>query len=164
MNRIGASGALLLWLCPSVSFAWDASVEGPDVFDKTKVIASEMNFNEGLIVQCDSSDDLLITYAFRKKEFEEVSSAPATLLIKFGDGSPVKLDASLRAWNDNFAGVVVSGRTPENIAVLKAIKDSKGKIQIGAEVNGTQFSAAIGSRGSTKAMETALSKCKLTAD
>ena len=141
--------------------AWETSVDGPDVFDKTIVVATEMNFNEGLIIQCNSTDELLISYAFRKKEFEEVGEAPATLLVKIGDVSPFKLDAGLRSWNDNFAGVVASGRSSENIAVLNAIKESKGKIQIGAEINGKQISSSVGSRGSTKAMETAITKCKL---
>ena len=156
-----------IWVALSIfssmvpAFSWETTVEGPDVFDKTKVVSTEMNFNEGLIIQCNSTDELLISYAFRKKEFEDVSEAPATLLIKIGDAAPIKLDAGLRAWNDNFAGVVASGRTPENVSVLSAIKESKGKIQIGAEINGTQISSSVGSRGSTKSMETALTKCKL---
>jgi hypothetical protein len=158
--RCCASMTFFAWLS-SAAFAWEVFVEGPDVFDKTKVVATESNFNEGLTIQCNSDDELLIAYIFKKKEFDSVAETPGKILIKVGEAPPMKLDGSLRAWNDNYGGVVASGRDPELVNVIKQIKDAKGKIQIGIEFLGSQASAEVSSRGSTKAMETVLSKCKL---
>lgn len=145
----------------SLGYAWDISVEGPDVFDKTKVVVSESNYNEGIVIQCNSDDELLVAYIFKKKEFEPIAEAPGKILFKVGDAPPIKLEGSLRAWNDNFGGMVVSGRDPEIVNVIRQIKDAKGKINIGIDFLGNQESAEISARGSTKAMETVLSKCKL---
>jgi hypothetical protein len=152
--------ALAFW--PAVAFAWNATVEGPDVFGVTKVIASEGNQRELLVVQCDSKDALHIAYIFAKKEFEDLPTAPATLLVQANGDEPHKLDATLRVWNDNYGGVVASGRDADLLAVLKKIGAAKGKVNVGYEAKGHQWSASFSSRGSTKAIERVIEGCKLS--
>ncbi len=141
--------------------AWEASVEGPDVFDKVTVIASETGLNDSLVVQCDSESELFIAYIFRKKEFEETPTIPAKLFLKWGDESPLILEASHRNWNNNFGGVVASGRDENTMKAISGIRDAKGKIQVGFEVVGNRISASFSSRGSKKPMTTIIEKCRL---
>jgi hypothetical protein len=141
---------------------WSAMVEGPDVFGNTKVIATESGFNEGMVVQCDQQKDLFVALLFRKKKFEEIGGADTELLIQTVEGgTPIKLPAALRAWNDDFAGIVASGRSPELVAVLRAISAAKSKINVGAVVRGNQISSSFGAQGSKNAMEKAIKACKL---
>ena len=162
MRRIVLAVALASGLGVDAAWAWSATVDGPDVFGVTKVIATEGSGREGIVVQCDSKDQLHIATIFRKKEFEDIPEFPATLLIKVGEAEPFKLGATLRTWNDNYGGIVVSGRTPELVAVVKAISTAKSKINVGYEIGGEQFSATFGARGSTSAMQKAINGCKLT--
>ncbi|QOF70686.1 hypothetical protein IG197_23260 [Aminobacter sp. SR38] len=153
--------ATLLAGSSSIALAWDANVEGPDVFGVTKVIATVGGLRDGMVVQCDSKEDLFVAFIFRKKEFEDVTSGPATLYLQGASSEPLKLPAELRAWNDNYGGVVVSGRDPQVLAAVKEIQEARSKLNVGFEVGGSQNSASFGSRGSTKAMEKVIQGCKL---
>ncbi len=146
----------------SDAYAWETFVEGPDVFGATKAMATEGTQRDSIVIQCDSKGMLALAYIMRKKEFEEVSETTATLYIRTSsDATPAKLEATLREWNDNYGGVVVSGVTPETLAVIRAIGDAKGKIGIGFEARGNQWSAEFSSRGSTKSMSKLLKACDL---
>ena len=147
---------------PTNAFAWDVSVDGPDVFDKIKVIATKIGLNANLVIQCDSESDLLLAYVFKKKEFDKTVDAPAKLFVKTGDGPPTVLEASFRDWNDNYSGVVVSGRTDELQKVLADIGSAKKKIQAGIDVLGIKDSAGFGTLKSTQVVNTIFEKCKLT--
>lgn len=144
------------------SFAWQASTEGPDVFGVTKVIATENGLRDSLVVQCDSKESLFVAYILRKKEFEDVPEGPATLYLQGSSGSPLKLAATIRTWNDNYAGVVAVGRVPEVMAAIQEIKNSKAKVNVGYDIAGNQASASFGSRGSTAAMQRVIDGCKLS--
>ena len=150
-----------LSLASTASYSWEVSVDGPDVFDKIKVVATEGNLREALVVQCDSESEFMIACIFRKKEFENTPEVPAKLFLKWSDASPVVLDATLRDWNDSYGGVVVSGREPTIMTLIAGIRDAKAKIQVGVEILGNKESAAFSSRGSKKAMNAVLEKCKL---
>jgi hypothetical protein len=105
---------------------------------------------------------LFVALLFRKKKFEEIGGADTELLIQTVEGgTPIKLPAALRAWNDDFAGIVASGRSPELVAVLRAISAAKSKINVGAVVRGNQISSSFGAQGSKNAMEKAIKACKL---
>jgi hypothetical protein len=140
---------------------WTAKVEGPDVFGNTKVLATTDGFRESIVVQCDQKDEMFIAYVFRKKEFDSVTSTTADFLVQTDGGQPTKLNASLRNWNDNFAGVVASGKSAEIISVIKAIASARGKIGVGVVVRGNQISASFGSSGSRAAMDKVLKNCRL---
>jgi hypothetical protein len=145
----------------SATLAWEASVDGPDVFNKTTVISMEDNYNHSLIVQCDSESVLLLAFLEKKKEFEPVSEGPAKLYLKWADGGPIVLDATIREWNSNYLGVVVSGRENSVLKAVEGIRDAKAKIQAGIEILGNKTSATFGSHGSQKAMKTVIEKCNL---
>jgi hypothetical protein len=124
------------------------------------VIATEGGVRDSLVVQCDSKETLFVAYVLRKKEFEEVTEAPAMLYIQGSSASSLKLEATIRTWNDNYAEVVAVGRIPELMAVIAEIKDSKGKVNVGYDISGNQDSASFSSRGSTKAMQRVIDGCK----
>ena len=141
---------------------WTTKVEGPDVFGNTKVHAiAASNINESLVIQCDQKDDLHIALLFRKKEFDKLPTVPAELLVQADNGQPVKLSAVLRTWNDNYGGIVAEGSSAELVAILRTIALARGKINLGAVVNGNQICASFGSQGSRAAMEKAIKSCKL---
>lgn len=146
----------------SDAYAWETFVEGPDVFGATKAMATEGSQRDGIVIQCDSKGSLALAYIVRKKEFDEVSSTTATLYIQSDKGAtPAKLEATLREWNDNYAGVVVSGVSPELMNVIRSIGQAKGKIGIGFEARGNQWSAEFSSRGSTNSVSKLLKACDL---
>ena len=151
----------VLSFATNAAHSWQANVDGPDVFDKVKVVATEGNARESLVVQCDSDSEFMFAYIFRKKEFEDTPDSPAKLFLKWSDASPVELDANLRGWNDNYGGIVVSGRDPMIVSVIAGIRDAKDKIQVGMEILGNKESATFSSKGSKKAMTTVFEKCKL---
>jgi hypothetical protein len=142
--------------------AWDALVEEPDVFGKVKVVATENSINQSLVVQCDSEAELFLAVIVRKKEFEDVTEAPAKLYVQTSDAGPAILEASFRNWNDNYAAVVASGRELEIINVISAIGSAKKKIKVGYEVLGLRESANFSSRNSKATVETIFEKCKLS--
>jgi hypothetical protein len=155
------TAALLCMGTQETHAEWTAKVEGPDVFGNTKVIAGTAGRSDSLVIQCDQKDDLYIAFLFRKKEFDKIPNVSADLLLQSEGGQPMKMSAMLRTWNDNYAGIVVVGRSAENVAVLRTIASALGKINVGAVVNGNQMSAAFGSQGSRSAMDKAIKSCKL---
>ena len=160
MNRF-ISVAIALLMSSTLSYAWDATVDGPDVFGKIKVVALDATFNSSLVVQCDSETELFVAFIFKKKEFQEITEVPAKLYIKTAEASPTVLEATFRNWNDNYAGVVATGRNDEVIKLVNAIGLAKGKIEVGYDVAGLRESASFGSRKSTQTIKTVFDKCKL---
>jgi hypothetical protein len=160
-KRLIATAVVTMFAAPA-NAEWSSSVIGPDVFGNTKVIATTTGFNDGIAVQCDQKDDLFVAFLFRKKKFEPVTNTSAELLIQAADGgTPVKLSAVLKGWNDDFGGIVASGRTSEMVQVLRLIATAKSKINVGAVVRGNQISGTFAAQGSTAAMEKAIKSCKL---
>lgn len=149
-------------LCGSPAYAWDAMVNGPDVFGDTTVIAGEQGLQSGIVVQCSTKGELFIALISPKKAFEEVPEADATLYIAATPNAPTKLAARIKSWNDNFAGVVSTGSPSDLLPVLTAIRDAKSKIQAGAEIGGNRVSDSYSSGGSKSAMIKAIEGCKLS--
>jgi hypothetical protein len=150
-----------LFMCSSSCLAWEATVDGPDVFGKTKVVAFDGAFRDSLMVQCDSETELSIAYIFKKKEFQEITEVPAKLFVKTTEASPTVLEATFRNWNDNYGGVVASGKTDDIIKLVNSIGLAKGKIAVGYEVGGVRDSASFSSNRSTQTIKTVFEKCKL---
>ena len=144
--------------------AWYADVTGPDVFGKTIVLAGEEGRQSTLVIQCDSAGTLLVAVIRRKKEFEEVSDAAATIYFTVSEAAPTKLSAHMKAWNDNYMGVVADAPSAELIPIVKAIRDAKAEIKIGFEINGNQVAENLSSSGSTAAMNKVISGCKIAVD
>ena len=124
--------------------------------------ALEVSGRAILIVQCDSESQLQLAFVFPKKEFDTTAEAPSTLFVKSNDDSPVALDAKLQDWNDNYAGVVASGRTDEMIKVIFGIGGAKKKIQVGTETLGDKKSTDFGTSKSTSAISVVFDKCKIS--
>lgn len=143
-------------------FAWDAMVNGPDVFGETTVLAGEEGMQSKLVVQCNSKGDVAIALISPKKQFDTVNETEAALFFAFNSGQPIKISARLRSWNDNFAGVVSTVSKDETIPLLINIRDAKGPIKAGADILGNKISDSYSSRGSTTAMKTLMEKCKLS--
>ncbi|RWD96080.1 hypothetical protein, partial [Mesorhizobium sp.] len=81
--------SLVVAMSVEPSLAWQANTEGPDVFGVTKVLATEGNDRESLVVQCDSKDVLFVAYIMRKKEFDAVTEGPATLYLQGNGPTPL---------------------------------------------------------------------------
>lgn len=161
MFRILIAAAAGLLSCGTAS-AWEAFVEGPDVFGTTKALVSEGTRRDGMAIQCDSKGMMAFAYIFRKKEFEDVAETPASLFVQTDKKAPpARLDATMRAWNDNFGGVVVTGVSPELMDVIRSIGAASGRIGVGFEARGNRWSAEFSSRGSTSAIAKLLKACNL---
>ena len=150
----------ILCFLPTAQAEWTGYTKGPDIFGNTTGIASASGANGRLIVQCDK-DELMIAYIMRKKEFEEVHTIPASLLVKIDAGDVSNLDGSYRNWNDNYSAIAVDDRSAGLIAIVKKIGQSKETIQIGGVINGHQLSDSFPASGSTAAISKIVQACKL---
>jgi hypothetical protein len=147
---------------------WGARVDGPDVFGTTKVIAAVSSASgDGLVVQCDGKDALLLAYIMpgTPSELSELSQAgtgvPIDLLVKAGNDAVRTFTAQLSRWNNKYMGVVAQGRTPELVAMVRAIGAASGRISVGVDFLGHKQSESFGADGSTAAMNTAVKDCNL---
>jgi hypothetical protein len=140
---------------------WVTNKTGPDVFDTTTVVSIAVGGSKNFVVQCDDKDQLTIALIFPKKKFEEVYETPAELLIQSDHGATSHLLAELRSWNDDYAGVVAEGRTPEVIKILRDIRLEHEKLNAGIVVGGLRDSASFEADGSTNAMDIVFKDCKL---
>jgi hypothetical protein len=150
----------IICFVPVAKAEWTGYTKGPDIFGNTTGIASAGGANGRLIVQCDK-DELMIAYIMRKKEFEEVGTIPASLLVKIDSGDVSNLDGRYRNWNNNYSAIAVEDRSAGLIAIVKKIGQSKGTINIGAIINGHQLSDSFPASGSTAAIGKIVPACKL---
>lgn len=134
---------------------WLAKVDGPDVFGATSVAAAVNGneFGQSLIVQCDDTGKLYLALLLKKLSADTINNLPASIFFKFDEGATMKLSAETRDWNENYAGVVVEGRSPESLAVINAIRDARTPIQVGAKLNEAQISGSFSVLGSASAMD-----------
>ena len=141
--------------------AWEISVDGPDVFGVTKVLTFQDGAEGSLVVQCNSENDLFIALVYPKKEFESIEESAAIFLVKGGSSQPVRADAVNRVWNDNRGGVVISGKSPEAMTVVREIEDAVAQIQVGVDYGTNKASTSFAAQGSSQAMKTVIEKCNL---
>lgn len=160
MKRLLLAAAMIG--CSGHAFAWDAIVNGPDVFGETTVLAGEEGMQSKLVVQCNSNSQVTIAMISPKKEFEDVNEREATLFFSLNSETPTQIPARLRSWNDNFAGVVSVASKDDLIPLLNGFRDAKGPIKAGADILGNRISDSFSSRGSTAAIKTVIEKCKLS--
>ncbi len=158
----------LLILAAVVGFAtpaaaWDAIVDGPDVFGKTTVLAMDIAPQASLVLQCNSEGEVLLAFTYPKKAFEEVAEQQAVLYFTASDAEPMKLPATFRAWNDNYAGVVAALDHDAQSSVIAAIRNAKGSIKAGADISGNKISSNFTSKGSASAMKKVTEGCKIPA-
>ena len=149
---------------------WASKVIGPDVFGNTTVIATVgSETGDALVIQCNQKDtlDLAFLSPATPSDIDELSKTdatiPAQLLIKVDQGHVVTFNAQLQQWNNNYVGVVASGRTTDIVAIVNAIGKATSQISVGTEIMGNQTSDTFGTDGSTDAMDTATTSCKLGA-
>lgn len=147
---------------------WGVRVDGPDVFGNTKVIAVVSGASDdGLVVQCEGKASLLLAYIMpgTASELDELSQAgagvPIDLLIKVGNDAVRTFSAQLSQWNNKYMGVVAQGRTPELVAMVRAIGTASGRISVGVDFLGQKQSESFGATGSAAAMNTVVKDCSL---
>lgn len=163
LRLVALTATIALAVPTGASAQWQTTVDGPDVFGNVKAIAISGGLRQSMIIQCDQKEDLFIAFIERKKEFEDWGETAAEFLIQIDSSQPIKLKATLRDWNNNYVGVVASGRTVELVSVISAISTAQTKINIGWVVRGRQNSASISASGSTAAAASVIKNCKLDA-
>lgn len=161
--------AMTLVYVRSADAQWAVKASGPDVFGNEKVVALVPNpSGDALIVQCNQKSNLYFALIERasEREMNDLSGSsglPATLLVRVDQGDVHKFSAKLRQWNNKYLGVVVSGRRPKVVALLREIGLGNAKISVGSEFFGSKFSESFGVIGSGNAMNTVIKDCKLAA-
>lgn len=159
--------ALTLVDIRSAHAQWVVKASGPDVFGNEKVVALVPSASgDALIVQCDQKDKLYFALIEPASESErnDLSGSdglPATLLVRVDQGNVHKFSANLRQWNNKYLGIVVSGRRPRIVSLLREIGLGNRRISIGSELFGSRFSESFGVIGSGNAMNTVIKDCKL---
>ena len=140
---------------------WGVRVDGPDVFGDTTVVAVSEGQKGNFVIQCNQTDQLDVAYTIKKKEFDTVEARPADLLVQVDGGRPTKLPAILDNWNDNYIGIAVKDRSPDLVALIRAIGNAKHAINIGILVGSIRESDTFEAVGSTHAMTQVIQGCKL---
>lgn len=171
MKKSLYSAAITFALCaisPAARAQWIAHASQPDVFGQRTVEAASMApSGDGLIIQCDQKNTLDLAYIFQasRKDLDEMSrgaaSIPVDLLLKVDSGQVMKLAASLRPWNNHFAGFVVDGRDYATVEAIEAISKATRIVSVGVSFLGNKQSDNFGAGGSTAAMATVMTDCKL---
>lgn len=148
---------------------WFSHASGPDVFGNVTAVAGITSSSQnGLVVQCNDKDSLLIAYISpaTKDVLNTLSNSdielPAKLFIKVDQGTVKKLDAKLTQWNNSYVGVVASGRNMDIVSVLHAIGSATQHISVGSDVMGNKQSESFGAFGSTSAIDAVIKSCKLS--
>ncbi|MDD2861705.1 MAG: hypothetical protein PHI71_11650 [Acidiphilium sp.] len=165
---VGATLALICSATIPAYAGWNAQVTGPDVFGRTKVFASSFgDANDGIVIQCNSKNRLLLGYLVAATESEinmvskSSSSIPATLYFKIDDNPVLKFDATFGGWNNHFLAFQINKRSPEVVKLFDEIGSAQSQISVGAELNGDRQSSSISVEGSTEAMHKVTEYCKL---
>ena len=156
--------ALLGCMClPSICMAgWLVNTEGPDVFGDTTVTAINPAANgTGLVFKCNQSDLLQIAYVEKSSDLDSGASIPATLIIQIGKDAPVSLAASVRKWNDTYAGVVAEGRNADAISLVKALGSARDKLAVGIRIGDSKHTASYDAARSADASRAMLKACRL---
>jgi hypothetical protein len=155
---------ILIAATTAVQADWLEKTEGPDVFGKTKVFVTTSSGpvrNEDLVVQCDDGEYFDLAFVINADPVSEVLVGSAELLVQIDGGSPLKLSASYRRWNDRYFAAVISDRTPQLMMLLDAIGGAKRAINVGVDIAGVRHSGSFGVVGSRRAMNTLIRGCKL---
>lgn len=145
----------------SSNAAWVVQTEGPDVFGDTRVTAmNAKDTSHAIWVECNQESKLLVAFMEKTGAVPDDVSIPAELAIQVDKRAPVKLPGEMKKWNDNYAGVISEGKTPELVAVVKSMATAKSQISIGFKL-GDKRAAIIVDAGRSSSLVKALEGCKL---
>jgi hypothetical protein len=139
---IWALAAACSLVAGTASADWTVTVQEPNVFGNTKVLAGNGNDRRALIVWCDN-DNLQIAFLEKKKEFAEIQQIHAKLLIQIDGVAPTTHDAITGSWNDNYGGVIVNGRNKEIVDVVRSISSAHHAINVGIISNEQKYSDSL---------------------
>lgn len=153
-------------IAPAWAARWNSRAGGPDVFGTVTASAWITGTRDTqLAVNCDAEDvlKLAVIESASPSHIDTMGnhSAPAKLLIRIDSGDVKTFNAEYRVWNAKSVAAVVEGRTPDLIAVIRAIGGAQQSIGVGTDAHGVRASFEFGAFGSTAAIKTVIEQCKL---
>lgn len=152
------AAALTTLATTSVASDWIARVEGPDIFGKTTVLALASSGRQNLVVQCDTETAPVVALTDRTATPIETTVPSVVFLLKAGGSDLIKAQATYAKWNEDYDGATVN-EPAATTAMIVAISNATGEIQVGLDIFGNKVSASFTSRGSTNAMKQVTEHC-----
>jgi hypothetical protein len=149
---------------------WSHSQKGSDFLDKIEnyaVGSDGAGFGDLLVIRCVGTDTLELALlvpstASQVGTAAKLSGVNVQMFVKIDNGPIQRFDnATVEVWNRNATGVVVEGRTPELLELVRSIATAKSKIEVGVEMGGDVISRTFGPHGSAAAVNAITKACQL---
>lgn len=170
LRSLRLSFALLVIAATSAA-EWSYSQKGPDLLGKIENYAVGSD-SEGLgnllVIRCVGNDTLELAL-LEPSTASQVGAAAAKLagvrvqmFVKVDNSPAQRFDnATVEVWNRNATGVVIEGRTPELLQLVRSIGTAKRKIAVGVNLGYNLVIRTFGTDGSTAAVNAVTKVCQL---
>jgi hypothetical protein len=168
LRNLRLSFALLVAAATSAA-EWSYSQKGPDWLGKIEnyAVGSDSGGLGGLLVIRCVGNDTLELALLEPSTGSQIGAAAklvgvTTRMFVRVDNSPVKSfdNATVEVWNRNAIGVVIEGRTPELLQLVRSIGTAKSKIAVGFNLGYNLVIRTFGTVGSTAAVNSVIKACQ----
>lgn len=153
--------ALALALSAGAALAdWSSRIEGPDLFDVTKVSAGVAAGTDGLIVSCTSKGKATVAFVFRIALAATVAKVPGEIFVRIDGGSIVAFPAMLGRWNGDHAAVRTTEADADLEPLIVSLSHAKRSIEVGMRVDGETESNVFSADGIEPAFRPIFEHCR----
>lgn len=157
-----ATALIGMTIATAASAGWFAKTTD-DIFSggKSALLAGEIDPYHSLIFDCDS-EHLTMALIEKSKEKDDSATGNFRMLVKVDQEAVHDVQGVLSQRNENYTQIATTDQDTI-LSVLKEIRVAKSKIQVGVQLNESDYkwSGAASSVGSTKEADTFMSACKL---
>ena len=169
LRNLGLSFALFVVVATSAA-EWSYSQKGPDLLGKIESYAvgpDSGGLGGLLVIRCVGNDTLELAL-LEPSTASQIGAAAklvgvTTRMFVRVDNNPVQSfdNATVEVWNRNAIGVVVEGRTPELLQLVRSIGIAKSKIAVGVNLGYNLVIRTFGTVGSAAAVNAVTKACQL---
>ena len=178
MNRLTASclrtlhlPLAFLMVIASSAAEWSHSQKNPDSLGKIESYAAgsdSADRGDLLVIRCVGTDTLELALlepstASQLRTAAELAGVKFQMFVTVDNGPVQKFEnATAGVWNRNASGMVIQGRTPELLQLVRSIGTAKSKIAVGVDLgSGYAVTRTFGANGSTAAVNAVTKACQL---
>ena len=173
LRTLSLAAGFLLGVIATSAAEWVHSFRGPDVSGNGEgyaVGSDNMGLGNLLVIRCTKNDALELAFLAPSTPSEVDAAAKSfggtvqavQVLVKIDDGPVQKFDdAAVKPWNRNSIGIVIEGRNPALLALVRSIGTANSKIAVSVDMAGHKASLTFGASGSTAAINAITNVCKL---
>jgi hypothetical protein len=150
---------------------WSHSQKSPDFLGQIESYAAgadSAGLGDLLVIRCVGDDTLELALlepstASQIDTTAKLAGVTGQMFVKIDNGPVQRFDkATVEVWNRNAIGIVIKGRNPELLQLVRSIGAAKSKIAVGVDLgSGFVVTKAFGAEGSTAAVNAVSKACQL---